>query len=98
MPWPPHDDVPRDAWSTLKREALIAAQTAAVITVVLLVRRWTAALLGGGLLDEEVLSESTVVSDLMAQLELRARTREEKTHRDRPSRPQRQRTAPKPNA
>lgn len=73
------DDAACDPLSTLKREALIAAQTAALITLVLLVRRWTTALLGEGILDEEVLRESTVVSDLMAQLELRARAREEKT-------------------
>ena len=64
-------------WRTLQREAVIAAETAAVITLVLLVRRWTAALLGEGLLDEEVLRETTVVTDLMQQLERRARSRKE---------------------
>ncbi len=86
------DDTPRDAWSVLKREATIAAETAALITLVLLVRRWTAALLGEGLLDEEVLRESTVVSDLMEQLERRARAREEKTHRGRSTKQRHQRT------
>lgn len=64
------DDEEHEVWKRLKREALIAAETAAVITLVLLVRRWTAALLGEGLLDEEVLRETTVVSDLIQQLEL----------------------------
>ena len=86
------DDPARDIRETLKREALIAVQTAALITLVLLVRRWTAALLGEGLLDEEVLRESTVVSDLMTQLERRARAREEKT-RGRSPKPRSQRPA-----
>ena len=85
------DDVPRrrkerhwlwqDAWPTVRRELCIAATVAGSLTIVLLARRWVTACLGEGLLNAEIFAGSTVVNELVGQVEQRVRSHEEEHDR-----------------
>jgi hypothetical protein len=66
-----------DAWPVLRRELCIAATVAGSLTIVLLARRWVTAWLGDGLLNAEIFAGSTVVNELVGQVEHRVRSREE---------------------
>ena len=68
-----------DAWPVIRREVCIAATVAGSLTVVLLARRWATTFLGHGLLNAEIFAGSTVVNELIGQVEQRVRAREE-TH------------------
>ena len=68
-----------DAWPVVRRELCIAATVAGSLTIVLLARRWVTACLGEGLLNAEIFAGSTVVNELVGQVEQRVRTHEE-TH------------------
>jgi len=66
-----------DAWPVIRREVCIAATVAGSLTVVLLARRWATTFLGHGLLNAEIFAGSTVVNELIGQVEQRVRSREE---------------------
>ena len=71
------DWVWEDAWPVVRRELCIAATVAGSLTIVLLARRWVTAWLGEGLLNAEIFAGSTVVNELVGQVEHRVRSREE---------------------
>ena len=66
-----------DAWPIVRRELCIAATVAGSLTIVLLARRWVTACLGEGLLNAEIFAGSTVVNELVGQVEQRVRSHEE---------------------
>jgi len=68
-----------DAWPVIRMEICIAATVAGSLTIVLLARRWATTSLGHGLLNAEIFAGSTVVNELIGQVEQRVRSREE-TH------------------
>jgi len=70
-----------DAWPVVRRELCIAATVAGSLTIVLLARRWVTACLGEGLLNAEVFAGSTVVNELVGQVEQRVRSQEETDER-----------------
>jgi hypothetical protein len=68
-----------DAWPVIRTEICIAATVAGSLTIVLLARRWATTFLGHGLLNAEIFAGSTVVNELIGQVEQRVRSRGE-TH------------------
>ncbi len=70
-----------DAWPVVRQELCIAATVAGSLTIVLLARRWVTTCLGEGLLNAEIFAGSTVVNELVGQVEQRVRSQEENHER-----------------